>query len=356
MKRIAERLPAAVRLMAEAVTGGDTKKLFQMMKDGKLDPNTALPKFFEILEAKANGGWDSYVKTTRYQQNKAGVGFENSLELFRTSGGNDAFFKGWKAIADSLPKMDGLVKMIAHSFGVLADGVVRVSDILVMFSDWSSKFNSLAPSTQNTLETLGVAWLLFGTRVGRAMLPLTALMLLLDDMAVYNQGGKSLIGDALDGNGGAMLKLAGLGGAFALAGGGGIGGKTVAGVATGVGLGAGLVPAGIMAASVGSAFAANENFKNFGITPSTPYGYTASSYDPRFTTSGASKTSNPIGAMEAVMQSGNLMHEMYGSMGAAITVNNLEINANTNDPDEHAYLFMKAIGDTMPHFHNPEGY
>ena len=312
------------------------------MKDGKLDPNTALPKFFEILEAKAAGGWDSYVQTTRYQQNKAGVGFENSLELFRTSGGNDAFFKGWKGIADSLPKMDGLVKGMARAFGVLADGVVRVSDILVLFSTGIEKFNGLAPDTQSAIGTLGLAWVLFGTRVGRAMLPLTALMLLLDDMAVYNQGGKSLIGDAIDGNGGAMGKLALLAGgglaASALAGGGG-GGNT-----------------NTRSSRVGNVLKSTPFLGLAAVGLYEGAGWLGDKGQ-ELTEQNNSKKRTQLDSMQAVMdQSQNMMSPMYGGFGQAIEIANLNINATTNDPDEHAYLFMKAIGDTMPHFHNPEGY
>lgn len=207
----AERLPAAVRIMAEAVTGGDVPELMAMMKRGELDPNKALPKFFAILEQKANQGWQGYIDTTRYQQNISRKRFEDQIMLFGAAGGNDAFFRIWKTFADTLPQTENLVKALASAFSLLASGIERIGNIIVMFDDWMERFNKLSPDMQKGIMAMAGAWVFFGTAVGRAMLPLTSLMLLLDDMAVYNQGGDSMIGRALEGNGGALAALMGLG-------------------------------------------------------------------------------------------------------------------------------------------------
>lgn len=195
--QLAERLPAAVRLMADAVTGGDTKKLFALMKAGKLDPNTALPKFFMQLEAKAAGGWDSYTKTVRYQQNMSNVGFENLLTTFGQNGGNEAFFRGWKSIADMLPKMETFAKAAGSAFLGLSRHMEGFTSIMIGANDALEWFNQLHPQAQAGMQYLGLAAVVMGTKFGRAFAPLYAMFLILEDIAAYSQGKKSITGIAL---------------------------------------------------------------------------------------------------------------------------------------------------------------
>jgi hypothetical protein len=178
--------------MAEAVAGGNTKELFAMMKRGELDPNTALPKFFAILEQKAAQGWQGYTDTTRFQQNITNKRFEDQLMLFGAAGGENAFFRIWKTFADTLPQTNELVKALAGAFQGFARGVEGAGKILVLFNGWMKSFNELTPEVKDGLETLGLAALMLGTRLGRAFMPLTAAFLILEDIATYRQGGKSI--------------------------------------------------------------------------------------------------------------------------------------------------------------------
>lgn len=192
--QLSERLPAAVRLMADAVTGGDTKKLFKMMEQGQLDPNVHLPLFFQQLQAKSAGGWDKYTQTIGYQQNQTSKRFEDFIKLFAGSGGNEGFFRIWKAFADTLPRLENIAMALGRAFNVFGEGVQRTGDILVMFNDAIGWFNKQSPTFQTSLGTLGAAFLLLGTKIGRAFLPLTMAFLILEDIASYNQGRKSITG------------------------------------------------------------------------------------------------------------------------------------------------------------------
>ena len=167
------------------------------MEKGQLDPNIALPKFFALLEQKANQGWKGYTDTTRFQQNITNKRFEDQMMLFANAGGDRAFFNIWKTFADTLPQTNNLVIALAGAFERFARTVQGAGDIVVMLNDAVGQFQKLNPEVQDRLETLGAAFVLLGTCIGRAFLPLTAAYLILEDIATYRKGGKSITGLAL---------------------------------------------------------------------------------------------------------------------------------------------------------------
>ena len=100
--QLAERLPAAVRIAAEVMTGGDTKALNKMMEEGKLDPNELLPKMAKYMEEMANKN-DAYAKsleTSRVAQGRFNWQFEQTVKLFAASG----FDRGMKVFFDTLSR------------------------------------------------------------------------------------------------------------------------------------------------------------------------------------------------------------------------------------------------------------
>lgn len=203
--QLAERLPAAVRIMADAVTGGDTKKLFALMKGGGLDPNTALPKFAMELEKRAAGGMDAYKRTQRGQQNFARVALEDQMINFGAWGGNSAFFKIWKSFADTLPKLNGLVKLLTKAFSGLAQVIEGLGIILQGVSKLFDIFYSLPKDIQYLGEVAGTVFTAMAIRAGflgkvlaRTFLPLTAAYLLLEDIAYGAAGYDSITKRAMD--------------------------------------------------------------------------------------------------------------------------------------------------------------
>lgn len=193
----AEHLPGIVRIMAEVAAGGDTKKLFKMMEAGQLDPNKYLPLLFEELEARAAGGWNAYINTTRYQQNQTTKRFEDFIKAFSGSGGSEGFFRIWKAFADTLPKLENTAKALGQAFNWFGEQVQSSMNIILMFNDAITWFQQQTPSVQTSLESLAAGFVLLKTKVGRALAPLLALYMVIEDLAVYRQGGKSVIGLAM---------------------------------------------------------------------------------------------------------------------------------------------------------------
>jgi len=193
----AERLPAAIRLMAEAVTGGDTKALFKMMEAGQLNPNTALPKFFAKLEEKAAQGWKGYEDSSAFEQNMAAKRFEDLIMLQGKSGGYNAQMEFWKSINTLLANSDATAKAFGRTLewfsGVFKDGTEAVS----VFNSALNGLNNMAPEVRDGVETIGLAMLALSTKTGRALIPLTTLFGFIHDIAAWRSGGKSLVGMAL---------------------------------------------------------------------------------------------------------------------------------------------------------------
>jgi tape measure domain-containing protein len=198
--QLGERAPAAIRMMADAMTNGDTKKLFELMEKGALDPNEAIPRFAAEMEERAAVGWNALTQTQGYQQDIATKRAEDLLKVFSANGGESGFFRIWKSIADMLPEITNLIKGLGGAFDTFSVGLEKATKIFVMFDDLMENFYKASPQTQSALTTLGLAFAAFGTKVGRSLIPFTTLFLILDDLATYNRGGESVIGDILGSN------------------------------------------------------------------------------------------------------------------------------------------------------------
>jgi hypothetical protein len=201
-------MPAAVRIMADAMTGGDTKKLFKMMEDGQLDPNVALPKFAMELEAKAAGGWSKYSKTSRYKQNLASVALEDQFLLMNQSGGNSAWFKVWSTFADTLPKMAPLFRAAGQGFDYFADKFRGVGDIISGIGMFTGQIQKMTSSTEDMSARIGQLAPFLAAAWKKSFAPLYGAYLIIQDIAGYSMGMKSVTGmafDYLQGKGGDKL-------------------------------------------------------------------------------------------------------------------------------------------------------
>lgn len=118
--QLAERMPAAVRLMADAVTGGDTKALLKMMEDGKLDPNEALPKFFSLMKDRSDPMLPSYFETSRFAQGSMNKEFEDQFKIFAKEGGDRGFTRLFKSMTAVMKEATPTVEGLARGFDELS--------------------------------------------------------------------------------------------------------------------------------------------------------------------------------------------------------------------------------------------
>lgn len=195
--QLAERLPAAVRIAAEVMTGGDTKALNKMMEEGKLDPNELLPKMAKYMEeaANRNGAYTKALETSRVAQGRFNWQLEQSVKLFAESG----FDRGMKIFFDTLSaglrdnesfiiafgrafewamlqlaKLGRLIKMVVGEITTLGESVGLSKEQLIILSGIVTGL--LMPFTR------------FFTIIG---LVATAL----EDLYAFSQGRESVFGD-----------------------------------------------------------------------------------------------------------------------------------------------------------------
>lgn len=118
--QLAERMPAAVRLMADAMTGGDTKALIKMMENGELDPNTALPKFFEEMRKRSEHMLPEYFKTSRFAQGSMNKAAEDQFKRFAKGGGDAGFARLFNSLATVMKEASPAVDAMAKGFNEIS--------------------------------------------------------------------------------------------------------------------------------------------------------------------------------------------------------------------------------------------
>ena len=94
-------MPLAVKFMADAVAGGDMKKLQDMMQKGQVDPIEALPKFFAALKKEAAPFLNDFYNTVEARRRKVAKANEDWMKEFMGGGAGEGmadFFKSWETI------------------------------------------------------------------------------------------------------------------------------------------------------------------------------------------------------------------------------------------------------------------
>ena len=113
-------MPAAVRIMADAMTGGDTKALIKMMENGELDPNSALPKFFEEMRKRSEHMLPEYFKSTRFAEGSMNKAAEDQFKRFAKGGGDAGFARLFNSFAAALKEASPAVDAMAKGFNEIS--------------------------------------------------------------------------------------------------------------------------------------------------------------------------------------------------------------------------------------------
>lgn len=186
--QLAERMPAAVRMMADAVTGGDTKALLKMMEDGKLDPNEALPKFFEEMRKRSESMLPEYFKTSRFAQGSMNKAAEDSLKVFASEGGDKGFTNFFNRMTEAMKAAQPLIKALAGSFEDLTK-VLQAP--IYMFDRMNQTLTILSQTTgiaEKNFTNLAMVGGLMMTKWGRVGMIFTTMLIALEDISMGVSG------------------------------------------------------------------------------------------------------------------------------------------------------------------------
>jgi tape measure domain-containing protein len=197
--QLAERLPAAMQLLAEA-NGTDVPGLREMMQKGKLDPKKVLPEMARIMErlAEANGAYAKALESTRVAQGRMNRQFERSVQIFAAGGFDKGIRDFFTTMADAMRDAGPLVKSLGAAFEFL----VRPLNALIKIGagigqNWekiAGVFGMTGDQLAKLLAVAGIAALPFGTLA----LAISAVALAVQDVMTYADGGDSLFGRFLE--------------------------------------------------------------------------------------------------------------------------------------------------------------
>lgn len=189
--QLAERMPAAVRIAAEVMTGGDTKALNKMMEEGKLDPNELLPKMAAYMDklANTNQAYAKALKTSIVAQGRMNFQWEQFVKLFAKAGGDDAFSRIFNAIANFFKSNPALAKGMADGLSKVATGIEWLLEGLTNLIEAFTKVANSMGLTGTELALITTGLLMVMTPFGRVLAIAYALYLVLEDLYVSLNGG-----------------------------------------------------------------------------------------------------------------------------------------------------------------------
>jgi len=197
--QLAERLPAAMQLLAEA-NGTDVKGLREQMQKGALDPKKVLPEMARIMEklAENNGAYAKSLESTRVAQGRMNRQFERSVKIF-AAGGFDKGIRGFfTTMADGMQKSAPLVTALGGAFDVLMRPINALIGIVATIGANWTKMADVFGLSGKQLAVFGgaaaVAVLPFGLFAEAVALAALAV----EDLMVYMEGGDSLFGRFLE--------------------------------------------------------------------------------------------------------------------------------------------------------------
>ena len=197
--QLAERLPAAMQLLAEA-NGTDVPGLRQAMQDGKLDPKKILPEMARIMEelADANGAYTKALQSTRVAQGRMNRQFERSVRIFAQGGFDKGMNDFFTTMATGMRDAEPLVKALGGAFEILMRPVNALIKIIgVIGKNWE-KIAAVFGLTGKQLIVVGIAAATLVSPFLAATAAVAGLALVVEDLVGYAQGKDSLFGRFLD--------------------------------------------------------------------------------------------------------------------------------------------------------------
>lgn len=193
--QLAERLPAAMQLLAKA-NNTDVKGLREQMQKGSLDPKKVLPQMAKIMEelAEKDGAYRKSLESTRVAQGRMNRQFEQAVRIFAEGGFDKAMNNFFTAMADGMERSEPLIKALGGAFDLLMRPILALIKIGATIGENWDKIANIFGMTGKQLAALGIiagiALLPFGTLA----LAIAGVALAAEDLIKFSQGGKSLFG------------------------------------------------------------------------------------------------------------------------------------------------------------------
>lgn len=101
-----EKLPPVVQIAADALYGGDTRKMFADMREERIDVKTAIPIVLAEMNKRSKSGLDRRFEQLTYQRDRLGKVGDDFFTRVMGSGGEKGLTMLYRALSDSLGDAD----------------------------------------------------------------------------------------------------------------------------------------------------------------------------------------------------------------------------------------------------------
>lgn len=208
--QLAERLPAAMQLLAEA-NGTDVKGLREAMQKGSLDPKKVLPEMARIMEklAENNGAYAKALETTRVAQGRMNRQFERSVKIFAGGGFDKGLRSFFQTMADGMQMAEPLIKSLGGAFDLLMRPINALIKIGGEIGKNWDKIAGIFGMTGTQLTSLAAVATIAALPFGTLALAIAAIALAIEDVMTYVDGGDSMFGRFLESSPEAQAALEG---------------------------------------------------------------------------------------------------------------------------------------------------
>lgn len=197
--QLGEKFPAAIQLMAEAVAGGDTEKLFEMMEKGEVKSLEALPKFAEILsrQARVGGALTKAMKTSLAEQMRFNNTFNDLVMFFSESGFEEGQAGIFRTMADFFKEMKPLLQGFGEAWNYVGS-VIRIPlGLLVDMGRGLETLSRWTGATKGELTALATVFGLLAFPLTRTLTLILGAFAVLEDFTAFLSGRGSLLGQLL---------------------------------------------------------------------------------------------------------------------------------------------------------------
>jgi tape measure domain-containing protein len=197
--QLAERLPAAMQLLAEA-NGTDVKGLREQMQKGALDPKKVLPEMARIMEklAENNGAYAKALESTRVAQGRMNRQFERSVKIFADGGFDKGIRSFFQTMADGMQQSAPLIKALGGAFDFLMRPINALIKIVgAIGANWEKIAGVFGITGKQLAIFAGIA-AAAALPFGAIALAIAAIALAVEDVMTYMSGGDSMFGRFLE--------------------------------------------------------------------------------------------------------------------------------------------------------------
>lgn len=201
-QQFAERMPNGMALLAQAAkNSGQTKngtvaEFTDLMQKGKADPKKILPELGRLMKdlSEKNDAYKRSLETTRVAQGRMNREFEVAVTIFSDAGFDRGMARFFNTTAESLERSKPLIEGLGAAFQILMTPVTAFVHLIgVLGENWQMFADKLGVS-KGALATFAATVGVFLLPFGEIALAVGGLIIVLDDLATYFNGGDSIFG------------------------------------------------------------------------------------------------------------------------------------------------------------------